>query len=111
MAPRKKKKEGPPPLFGPMEAIHFETFRKPDAWAVGHLQSSEPSCFNGDLRIRKYRVHIELVEESKETYTERLQKLWEEDGNWHHHDAFKRAAKELGFEFVGPFGAKAKKNG
>lgn len=67
----------------------------------------EPSFVN-ELRYRKWRITAELVNEPVEVLQERLQKLWEQDTNWHHSDHYKAEAQALGFELQGSMGEKAR---
>ena len=82
----------------------FETFRVLGAYDTNNLTSNEPSCFNGDICIKKYRITVEEIEEPKEIYEQRLQKLWDECNNWHHWDPLKKEAKKIGYELVGNAG-------
>jgi hypothetical protein len=61
------------------------------------LLHEQPSCVNADLRLRRYRITAELIEESIEVLRERLRKLWREtDRNTHYWDTMREAAVELG---------------
>ncbi len=82
----------------------FETFRVLGAYDTGNLTSKEPSCFNGNVSIKKYRITIEEVEEPKEVYEQRLQKLWDECDNSHHLKPLRSEAKNIGYELVGDAG-------
>lgn len=84
----------------------IETFRQVGDWELNSMKKSEPNCFNSKVDIFKYRVTIEKIEEPKEVYQERLQKLWEETDNHHHYDPIKIVALKLGVELTGDFGAK-----
>lgn len=55
----------------------------------------EPSCFNGMVKVVRYRVTVEQIDEP-EAIAERLRKLWEESDNWHHRFPLERAAKQHG---------------
>lgn len=89
--------------------ISFETFRKIDTYEINGLTQKEPSCFNGDVRIHKYKVIVEPINESKEILAERLQKLWDECDNTHHWTPLKNAANRIGYELRGSAGNKKKK--
>jgi hypothetical protein len=88
----KKIKEVPP------SKIEFETFRKLIGYSLYDLEQKEPSCFNGDVRVRKYKVTIELIDEPKEVLYERLLNLWETCDNYRHKDPLRAEANKLGFE-------------
>ena len=94
-------------LFAP---IDFETFREIGSYEVSTLSKGEPTCFNGNVSIYKYRVRIERIEEPLETYRERLQKLWEEEDNHHHWSPLQNRAEALGIKLTGDFGSKRRKS-
>ena len=85
--------------------ISFDTFRKIGSYEQDNMKSKEPSCFNGLVNIRKYKVTIELIEESNDILAERLQKLWDECDNFHHWTPLKNAAKQIGYELKGRAGS------
>jgi hypothetical protein len=74
----------------------FETFRKIGNYEIGNLTWNDPSCFNGSVSIRKYRVTIEEIDETSEVLGSRLIKLWNENDNHHNWGPLKGAAKEIG---------------
>jgi len=74
----------------------FETFRKPGAYAESQLKDSEPSCFNGGVSVRRYRVTFEEIEEPKDALIQRLRKLWAECDNHHHWGPLQAEAAKLG---------------
>ena len=82
----------------------FETFRDIRDYELNNLTQKEFSCFNGFVRIKKYRITIEEIEEPKEVYEQRLQKLWDECDNWHHWEPLQSEAKKIGYELVGSAG-------
>jgi len=85
--------------------ISFETFRNVTTfYYTKELTEKEPSCFNSMVRIKKYRVTIEEVEEPKEVLCERLEKLWREADNWHNRKSLEDVAESLGYTFTGKFG-------
>ena len=88
----------------------IETFCKVGSWELSNMLQKEPSCFNGIVRIKRYRVTVEEIEEPVEVLQARLQKLWEESDNMHHYNPLVLAAKELGIELTGPFGGKFRKS-
>ena len=81
--------------------VSFETFRKIGSYELMNLTSTEPTCFNGNVNIRKYKVTIELLEESNEVLAERLQNLWDNCDNYHHHNPLKFEANEIGYQLKG----------
>lgn len=77
-----------------------ETFHNP-SWTVGRLTDAvhrEPSCFNGMVSVRKYRVTAELINEPIEVIRLRLIKLWRECDNSHHTHPIYSAGKEYGLD-------------
>ena len=104
-----KKVKQAPPEPKPTR-IEFETFRPVDSYWVGQLRQDKPSCFNGVIEVRKYRVVVELVDEPLEVIGARLQELWDTCDNWHHHEPLRFVAKKLGWELKGEFGSRRKKD-
>ena len=76
----------------------FETFKEIDGYAKTQLIQSGPTCFNNMVRVRKYKITVELVEEPIEVIQERIQKMWDECNNHHHWRPLKEAAKQYGLE-------------
>lgn len=93
MAARKaKQKEPAKPEF----PVSFETFRHISAYTQDGLNQTEPSCWNGFVSVRKYRVTIEEIEEPIEVIQARLIKLWRECDNHHHYGPLRSAAMRYG---------------
>ena len=86
----------------------FETFNELKGYTISQLTKKEPSCFNGMVDIEKYKVTIEKIEESKEVYRERLQKMWDECDNHHNWNPLKAKAEQMGIELQGDSGSKRK---
>lgn len=87
----------------------IETFNPPSTTFL-YIQK-EPSAFNGYVRVRKYRITIEMVDEPIEVIQQRLQELWDKCDNMHHYDPLKNEAKKYHYELQGGFGSKrTKKN-
>jgi|LGVE01.1.fsa_nt_gb hypothetical protein len=80
------------------DKIEFETFMPVGSYTQRNLKQEEPSCFNGMVRVVKYRVTVEMVEESKEIIWLRLKKLWDECSNMHHRNPLREAAKKIGMK-------------
>jgi hypothetical protein len=89
--------------------IEFETFRPFEYQQRRDLEQSNPSCFNGMIRIHKIRITIEPIEEPIEILQTRVQDLWDHATSYHHWDPLKIAAKKLNYELVGAPGNKAEK--
>lgn len=97
------------PIIKEERFISFETFRKIGSYEQPNLKSDNPTCFNGDVRIRKYKVTIELIEEPKDVIANRLQELWDNCDNHHHTSSLRFVAKEIGYELNGDYGNKKRK--
>ena len=70
----------------------MESFHDP---SPGMYLCKEPSCVNF-VRIHRYRITVELIEEHVEVLIERIRKLARDSDNFHHWEPLKRAAAELG---------------
>ena len=84
----------------------FETFRNVGHYEISNLTTDKPTSFNGDVRIKKYRITIEEVIESQEVYEQRVQELWDKCDNMHHFRPIQNTAKKIGYELKGNFGSK-----
>lgn len=80
----------------------FETFKRIDGYAKNQIIESDPTCFNGMVRVRKYRVTVELIDEPIEVIQKRIKKMWDECETHHHWDPLKAVAAEYGLELVFP---------
>ncbi len=89
--------------------ISFETFKEIGNYEINNMKQNEPTCFNGHVSVSKCKITIEPVEESKEVYAERLQKLWDECDNHHHVHPISNLAKSYGIELKGSYGSKRPK--
>ena len=89
--------------------IKIETYRNLEGGILNQLIKKEPTCFNCCVDVEKYEITVVKIEEPKEVYKKRLQKLWDECDNYHHWTPLKSKAKELGVELVGRAGSKRKK--
>lgn len=88
---RKTKTVSPLPL-----KRSFETFKPVDYFTQGQMEEKEPSCFNGYVNVRRYRITVEQIEEPKEVLESRLLKLWRETDNHHDWQPLKNAAAQIG---------------
>ncbi len=75
----------------------IETFRELSPYLQRELERENPSCFNGDVSVKKYRITIEEISEPISVIAERLQKLWDESNNIHHRDPLRAAAAQIGY--------------
>lgn len=81
-----------------METKTFETFRDIGSFELRQLTQNEPSCFNGMVRVEKYRVTVEKVQEPVEVIRARLQKMWDECDNHHHREPLARTGFKYGID-------------
>jgi len=84
----------------------IETFREIGKNFKHSLEQKEPSCFNGIVRVQRYRVTVEEIEEPVEVIAERLQKLWDYSDNHHDWQPLKDAANKIGYVLVSQVGNK-----
>jgi hypothetical protein len=91
-----------------MEKKIVETFRNPLIWLRDTVQN-EPTAFNGEVRVKKYRITVEEISEPIEIIQERLQQLWDDCDNFHHWTPLKRAAEVIGYTLTGPAGKNVKR--
>ena len=76
--------------------MEFETFKTIGSYQQHNLEMKEPSCFNGTVEVRKYKVTVELVEETDEVIRERIQLMWDKIDNHHHRTPLRREAAKYG---------------
>jgi len=82
----------------------IETFYQVGDYELGRMKTLQPSCFNGVVSFRKYKVTVEIIDEPTGLLEERLEKLWCESDNHHHYLPLKNAAASIGYIFTGEFG-------
>lgn len=81
-----------------MKPTIIETFRPLEGYATNNLKQNEPSCFNSMVRVKKYRITIEEIDEPVEVIQKRLKKLIDENDNHHNLSSLRALAKEYGVE-------------
>ena len=97
---------------GPEFPVVVETFRDYGHYELSNIAESawrEPSCYNGRVCVRRFRVTVEVIDEPAEVIGSRLQKLWDECDNHHHVEPLIYAAEKYGVELVGQYGSKRKR--
>jgi hypothetical protein len=93
MSRRTKKKA---PAVDPWASpVVVETFMDIGAYELSRMRQDEPSAFNGSVRVHRYRITVERVDEPREVIAERIRKLWRECDNWHHLTPLRKAAEEI----------------
>lgn len=75
----------------------FETFQPLAKYTQNQLMQKEASCFNGEVKVVKYKITTEEVEEPIEVIHRRIQKLWDECDNMHHWRPLKEAANKYNY--------------
>lgn len=86
-----------------------ETFRRISEWSLSGMRQDGPSCFNGIVQVRRYRITVEEIYEPNEVIVARLQKLWDESDNHHHYRALQTVAAQYGVNLSDGFGKDRKK--
>lgn len=76
----------------------FETYKKIDDYAKRNLIDDAPSCFNGEVRVRRYKVTVEIIDEPLEVIQSRIKDLWDKNNNHHNWQPLKAVAKNYGFD-------------
>lgn len=84
-----------------MTKIEFETFKKLDPYMIRELTQESPSCFNGNVCVKKYLVTIERVEESDDAVRGRIQALWDANENHHRARPLIEAGRKYGMDLKG----------
>lgn len=78
---------------------------------IDQKPSEEASCWNGIVRVERFRITVEKLDEPLEVIHERLRRLWRSTTNYHHHTPVRAEAKRFGLELDGnEFGADAKRD-
>jgi predicted component of type VI protein secretion system len=75
----------------------FDTFGNPED-QIQRLLIAEPTAFNGLVRVERYRVTVERIEEPKEVIKARLQELLNQKGHIDKNKQVRRAATRLGIK-------------
>lgn len=103
--PKKPKLTPAQPL--PPDLVTLETYQPVRGWTIRQFEQAEPSAFNGEVRVRRYRVTIELIPDGDAVLAARIQKLWDRCTNHHHYDPLRKAAADIRYVLVGAPGNKA----
>lgn len=79
------------------EPIVFETFTDIQR-LVRQATQDAPSHLNNEIRVQRYRVTVELIEEPDDVIRDRLLTLDAERGHVDKHRSIKAEAKRLGID-------------
>lgn len=74
----------------------FESYRAIGSFELMNLTQKEPSCFNGMVRVVKYKITVEEIEEPRDVIQARIQKLWDRNTNYHNWGCLERIGKIYG---------------
>ncbi len=85
-----------------------ETFMPINDWEISRMRQEQPSAFNSMVRVERFRVTVEKIEEPIEVIQARLEKLWVDSDNHHYYNPLKDMALKLGYTFKGQFGENRK---
>jgi hypothetical protein len=80
---------------GIMKPDTFETFGNPSE-KLQHFLDDQPSVTNGEVRVERYRVTVERIDESEDVLKQRLVTLLEQRGHIDKNKAVRAKAKQLG---------------
>lgn len=96
----------------PEYPVVIETYFPPTSqWERAKFEEWGPSCFNGCVRVERYRITVELIDEPLDVIHARLIKLWEESDNMHHCQPLKNRAAKYGLELpMESYGKRRKKS-
>ena len=78
--------------------LSFETYDATISMYNGIRLDPEPSAFNGSVRVVRYRVTVEPIDDPPEVIAARLQKLWRECNNHHMWGPIAATAKRHGVD-------------
>ena len=81
-----------------MSTLSFTTFRDIGAFEINQIRQDQPSCCNGIVRVRQYRVTVELVDEYLDVIIARLQKMFDETTNIHHRQSLIEEARKYNYD-------------
>ena len=86
---------------------NIETY-KDLAYIAKNLATDEPYVWNGELFIKRHRVIIEEIEESREVIIEKLEKMYRECDNHHNVAPIRAEAKRLKHTLKSEYGCERK---
>ncbi len=74
----------------------IEVFGLPNDYLLGQLGKREPTIWNGQVSVKRYRVTVEEIEEPAEVLKERLLALLMQRGHIENANSIRAEAKRLG---------------
>ena len=72
----------------------FETFKKLGPYERTSLLQKDPSRGSKSVRVVKYKVTVEKIDEPLDVIRARIRKLWEERDDWQDPSSLLAAAKD-----------------
>jgi hypothetical protein len=94
--PRRNRARKPKPVDRFATPIVLETFQELGSYDLSRLEQSYPSVGNGNVRVRRYRVTVERIDESVDVIHARLLKLWHASDNHHEWSPLRAEAAKYG---------------
>jgi hypothetical protein len=83
---------------GPKYPRVFETFREMSSYEISNITEDKPTCFNGYVSVRKYKITIELIDEPVEIIQDRIKELYNKSTNHHDWQPLQNEAKKYGMD-------------
>lgn len=80
------------------QPVAIETFRDVGPYEMSSLRQDQPTCFNGIVRVHRYRVTFERIDEPDEVIRDRILKLWLESDNIYHVHPLRVVAAKYGLD-------------
>jgi hypothetical protein len=80
------------------EIAKIEVFGMPSEYALNSLGKTEPNVWNSKVNVKRYRITVEEIDESKEVIKERLLEMLKQRGHISHPQSIREEAKRLGID-------------
>lgn len=77
------------------------TFRDVEGYNMNSFKQESPSCFNGMVRVEKYKITVEKIDEPIEVIQDRIISLWKKSNNHHDYYPIKACAERFGVSLEG----------
>ena len=81
--------------------IEIETFRPLMRWGLNDLTQAVPSCWNGEVRVKRWRITVEEIVDPPEVLAERILTMLREETNHRRRTALLSEASRLGIDVKG----------
>jgi hypothetical protein len=80
----------------PSFPMSIETFRNVSGYTLKSWEETNPTCFNGMVSVKKFRITVEEVDEPNEVIADRIKMLWRKCNNYHHWEPLRAVANKHG---------------